>query len=67
MATEYWDCDVMADRLSARLQQRGIPHQVVLGNSDEGSSHVWVRVGDRNLDPTRQGFGDGTFEVLEEK
>lgn len=64
MATEYWDCDEMANRLSAKLRRRGVSHQIVVGHSDEGSAHAWVRVGDRNLDPTRQGFGDGSFEII---
>ncbi len=62
---EYWSCDLMAGRLSARLRRLGVPHQQVLGHSDEGSSHAWVRVGERNLDPTRQGFGNGAFTVVE--
>jgi hypothetical protein len=60
-----WDCDEMTNRLSTRLRRLGIPHQTVLGHSDEGSSHTWVRIGTRNLDPTRQGFGDGMYEVIE--
>ena len=66
MSHHYWDCDEMAERLSKRLSRWRVSHQLVLGHSDEGSSHVWVRVGERNLDPTKQGFGDGVFEVLRE-
>ena len=48
-------CDEDIELLTGVLRARGIPHEVVLGRSAEGSSHLWVRVRGRVLDPTRQG------------
>lgn len=62
--SEFIDCDQMASLLSQWLRWRGIPHQSVLGKSDIGDSHAWVRIQGRNIDPTDQGFGDGSYEVI---
>lgn len=62
---EYICCDEAASIMSQLLRERGIHHEVVVGSSDEGSSHAWVRIAGRNFDPTEQGFGDGTFTVSE--
>ena len=59
---EYLSCDQAADYLSWMLRRKGIPHIKVIGYSDEGSSHAWVRVGGRDYDPTRQGCSD-EFEI----
>ena len=59
---EYLPCDQAADYLSWMLRRKGVPHIVVVGHSDEGSSHAWVRVRGRDYDPTRQGCSD-EFEI----
>jgi hypothetical protein len=54
----YIYCDEMAEIMSELLILREIPHQTVVGNCSEGSSHVWVRIGDKDWDPTDQGCSE---------
>lgn len=61
---DFIDCDQMATLLSQWLEWQDIPHQVVIGESDIGDTHAWVRVDGENIDPTEQGFGDGDFKVV---
>lgn len=56
-SAEFLDCDEVANILSQELKKRCLPHVSMLGESDEGSSHVWVEVRGKRLDPTKQGFG----------
>lgn len=63
---EYLDCDEMAVLLSDVLRVWHVPHAVVLGYSDEGSSHCWVRIGESDVDPTEQGFGSGEWRLSAE-
>lgn len=59
----YLWCDQAADLVSDLLRAKGLAHETVVGDCDEGSSHAWVRANGENLDPTDQGFGDGSFKV----
>ena len=62
---DYIDCDEMATILSRVLTAWEIDHQSMLGTSDEGSSHAWIRVHGMDLDPTDQGCNNG--EVIENR
>jgi hypothetical protein len=61
----YLDCDEAAVLLGWALESHRIPYEGVVGESDEGSSHAWVRVNGRNYDPTHQGFGRGYYYVCD--
>lgn len=52
---DYLWCDEAAELMSQALSCRGVRHRSVVGYSYEGSSHVWVRVGKTDYDPTQQG------------
>ena len=58
----FLDCDEAANLMIAALRAHGIPHIMVIGESDEGSSHAYVIVDGRRYDPTHQGYGDGHIE-----
>jgi len=60
---EFLDCDEAANLMSAGLRAKGIPHIMVVGESDEGSSHAYIIVDDKRYDPTHQGYGDGHIEM----
>ncbi len=62
---EYIDCDEMSSLMGFALEMHNIPYEAVIGESDEGSSHSWLRSGNRNWDPTHQGFGPGKYVVTE--
>lgn len=55
---EFLVCDTAAELMSDVLDAKNIPHKIICGINDEGNSHSYVRVGDRNYDPTHQGFGE---------
>lgn len=55
---EFLYCDHAADLMSNVLTKKGIAHEVVTGRSDEGSAHLYIKIGDKRYDPTHQGFGD---------
>jgi len=55
----------MAELMSQVLISKKISHQVVLGKSDEGSAHTWIRISNKNYDPTKQGYGNGRYSVVE--
>lgn len=57
---EFLVCDTAAELMADVLRSKGISYQIICGVNDEGNSHSYVRVGDRNYDPTHQGFGDNT-------
>lgn len=52
---DYLWCDEAAELMGQALACHGVRHRSMLGYSYEGSSHVWVRVGKTDYDPTRQG------------
>lgn len=54
----YLDCDMAADLMHYLLKKRNIDHQLIIGKSDEGSSHAYVKIGNKRYDPTKQGFGN---------
>lgn len=62
---EYLDCDEAAVLFGWALEIHQIPHETAIGESDEGSSHAWIRVNDVNYDPTHQGFGRGYYFVTD--
>lgn len=64
MREEYLYCEIMAEVMSRVLKSKNTPHQMVLGKSDAGDSHMWVRIDEENYDPTDQGYGTGEFEVV---
>ena len=60
----YLDCDEACDIMHYFLQIKKIPHQLIIGKSDEGSSHAYVKIGEHRYDPTHQGFGDMSDELI---
>lgn len=54
----YLDCDEATDIMGYFLKKKDIRHKVIIGKSDEGSSHAYIKIGDKRYDPTNQGFGD---------
>lgn len=56
---EYLVCDEAAEIMSYILKRKGIEHESIVGFSDTGDSHVWLRVDGYNYDPTEQGMHEG--------
>lgn len=54
---DFLVCDSATELMVDVLRSKGIGYQIICGVNDEGDSHSYVRVGDRNYDPTYQGFG----------
>lgn len=54
---EFLVCDSAAELMADVLRSKGIGYQIICGVNDEGDSHSYVRVGEKNYDPTYQGFG----------
>lgn len=59
---EFLICDTAAELMADVLRSKGIECQVICGINDEGQSHSYVRVGEKNYDPTYQGFGENYTE-----
>lgn len=60
----YLDCDQVADLMSQVLTYKNIQHHIVIGKSDEGSSHAYIKIGEKRYDPTHQGFNDMSNEDI---
>ena len=56
---EYLVCDEAGEVMSYILKKKGIEHESIVGFSDTGDSHVWLRVNGYNYDPTEQGMHEG--------
>lgn len=55
---EFLVCDSAAELMADVLRSKGIAYQIICGINDEGNSHSYARVGNKNYDPTHQGFGE---------
>ena len=58
LSAEFLDCDEMTGLLAEILDEYDIQYEVIEGLSEIGDSHVWIRVGNLVLDPTKQGTWD---------
>ena len=56
---EYLVCDEAVEIMSYVLKRKGITHEIMMGFGDSGDTHVWIRVGGINYDPTEQGMHEG--------
>jgi hypothetical protein len=63
---EFLDCDIASSILSKAFEYNKISHQILLGTSKEGSSHVWIRANGKDYDPTYQGIGRKKPEIIKE-
>ncbi len=64
----YLWCDHTAQLMHQVLKYKKIPHQVVVGTTNDNiQSHSYIKVGNKRYDPTKQGFGDCTIEKIEFK
>lgn len=56
---EYLVCDEAMEIMCYILERKEIGYEVLMGFSNTGDTHVWVRVDDINYDPTEQGMHEG--------
>jgi len=56
---EYLVCDEAVEIMSYVLKRKDISHEIMMGFSDTGDTHVWIRVDNINYDPTEQGMHEG--------
>lgn len=55
----YLVCDEAVEIMSYILKLKDIDHEILMGFEDTGDTHIWIRVGKINYDPTEQGMHEG--------